>query len=62
MCRICGGKKTVHGLGYMPTDCVCVTNTIQHVVKAELAEIVDKPQKVRNKRANDEHRSGDING
>lgn len=62
MCRICGGKKTMMGLGHMPTDCVCVTANIQHIVKAELAEIVDKPQKVRNKRAMSEHRSELVSG
>ncbi len=48
MCRICGGKKTVHGLGYMPVDCICAKTTIEHIIKSELADmVIDKPQKAR---------------
>lgn len=49
MCRICGGKKIVYGLGYIPKDCVC-TITTEDERKGPSFEIVEKPQKTRKKR------------
>lgn len=50
MCRMCGGKGVVYGLGYMPKPCTCTVLTKEELKSSDF-EIVEKPQKMRKKRA-----------